>query len=309
MDMVQHLVNEHPELIPSAKELLEALECDCDCDDNKHAQKAMELLKNQHVLQGFVKTFAEGYALLRCLDMVAENGLECRTVANRVALIRQDPLLDKCVSAKGDVDIMRGALCILVAYWIDRRLERWLSEQAFNLGDNEIQYTNTWPSGHPYGVDYYDCFLGGDNDDGMHNKLDEADLILSPLTIIFERERTQEELMDMVHHLVNEHPELISSAKELLEALECDENKHAEKAMELLKNQHVRQAFVKTFAEGYALLRCLDMVAENELECRTVANRVALIRRDPLLDKCVSAKGDLDIMRLVSLYLFDNILI
>ncbi|GER56489.1 tRNA (mo5U34)-methyltransferase [Striga asiatica] len=170
--------------------------------------------------------------------------------------------------------------------------------------DNEVQSTNTWPSGLPKGVDYYDYFLGDDYDDEMHNKLsvDEADLILSPLTIIIlEREKAQEELMDMVQHLVKEHPELIPSAKELLEALECDcdcdDNKHAEKAMELLKNQHVHQGFVRIFAEGFAVLRSVNQLAENELECRTVANRVARIRRDPLLDKCVSAKGDVDIMR------------
>ncbi|CAA0819922.1 Unknown protein, partial [Striga hermonthica] len=132
-DMVQHLVKEHPELIPSAKQLLEAL--DCDCDENKPAQKAMELLKNQHVLQGFVKKFAEGYALLLDVHMLADDVLEGITVADRVALIRRDPSLDACVSAKEDVDvdIMRGALCILVGYWIDYRLETWFYEQSTNL--------------------------------------------------------------------------------------------------------------------------------------------------------------------------------
>ncbi|CAA0834980.1 Unknown protein, partial [Striga hermonthica] len=127
--MAQLLVEEHPELIPSAKELLDAL----DLDENKHAQKTMELLKNQHVRQGLVKIFAYGYALFGAVDMVAENVLEDITVANRVALIKRDPLLGACLSGKEDVDIMRGALCILVGYWIDKRLQRWLNKQATNL--------------------------------------------------------------------------------------------------------------------------------------------------------------------------------
>ncbi|GER32351.1 stage II sporulation protein P [Striga asiatica] len=130
-DMVHHLVNEHPELIPLAKQLLEAL--DCDCDENKPAQKAMELLKNEHVIQGFVKIYAEGYALPLDVNMLADEVLEGRTVADRVALIRRDPSLDACVSAKEDVDIMRGALCILVGYWIDQRLNTWFYEQSTNL--------------------------------------------------------------------------------------------------------------------------------------------------------------------------------
>ncbi|GER54511.1 auxin-induced protein 13 [Striga asiatica] len=154
------------------------------------------------------------------------------------------------------------------------------------------------PSGPLYEFDYYDDVLGDDDDDGMSVDEDEleADEHLSPLTIIYEREQTQKELLDLVQHLVNEHPELIPSAKELLEALQTDENKHAQKAMELLKNPHVRQGFVEIFAEGYAVLRCVDMLAENALEGRTVANRVARIRRDPLLFKCVSGKEDVDIM-------------
>ncbi|GER32350.1 UDP-N-acetyl-D-mannosamine dehydrogenase [Striga asiatica] len=142
-DMVRHLVNEHPELIPSAKQLLEAL--DCDCDENKPAQKAMELLKNEHVLQGFVKKFAEGYALLLDVHTLADDVLEGITVADRVALIRRDPSLDACVSAKEDVDIMRGALCILVGYWIDHRLDTWFYEQSTNLLANEQRYTNPMP--------------------------------------------------------------------------------------------------------------------------------------------------------------------
>ncbi|GER56488.1 ferritin-like protein, partial [Striga asiatica] len=142
-DMVQHLVKEHPELIPSAKQLLEAL--DCDCDENKPAQKAMELLKNKHVLQGFVKIYAEGYALPWDVNTLVDEVLEGRTVADRVALIRRDPSLDACVSAKEDVDIMRGALCILVGYWIDQRLNRWFYEQSINLLANEQRYTNPMP--------------------------------------------------------------------------------------------------------------------------------------------------------------------
>ncbi|CAA0822355.1 Unknown protein, partial [Striga hermonthica] len=129
LDVAQHLVKEHPELIPSAKELLEAIQS----DEEKHAKKVMELLKNQHVLQGFVEIFAEGYAVLRTVDILAEHVLEGRTVANRVARIRRDPLLPRCVSAKEDVLMMKGALCILVGFWIDRRLENWLNERAFKL--------------------------------------------------------------------------------------------------------------------------------------------------------------------------------
>ncbi|GER33711.1 2-nonaprenyl-3-methyl-6-methoxy-1,4-benzoquinol hydroxylase [Striga asiatica] len=136
LDMVGLLIKEHPELIPTAKELLEALPC----DENKHAEKAIELLKNEHVGLRFARIFAEGCDLvgaMMCRAVYelaqADDVLDGTTLAKRVAFIRRDPLLHEFLSGKEDLDIMTGAFSILVGYWIDRRLARWLYGQARNF--------------------------------------------------------------------------------------------------------------------------------------------------------------------------------